>query len=57
VTKNGAYYSYDGESIGQGREKARAHLLESPATVAKLRAALLTNPPPLVMKGDESEAA
>ena len=57
VTKNGAYYSYDGESIGQGREKARAHLLEHPATVAKLRAALLTNPAPLALKGDASEAA
>ncbi|HEY8427556.1 MAG TPA: recombinase RecA [Sandaracinaceae bacterium] len=46
VTKNGAYYTYRGESLGQGREKARAFLLESPKLQAELRAAVLGLPPP-----------
>ncbi|MDQ3036952.1 MAG: recombinase RecA [Myxococcota bacterium] len=36
VDKNGAYYSFSGQSIGQGREKARISLLED----ATLRAAI-----------------
>ena len=30
IEKSGAWYSYDGERIGQGRENARKLLLESP---------------------------
>lgn len=30
VTKGGAWYSYNGEHIGQGREKAKAFLAENP---------------------------
>ncbi|MBX3248828.1 MAG: recombinase RecA [Myxococcales bacterium] len=36
VEKNGAFYRFDGQSIGQGREKARVTLMEDP----KLRAAI-----------------
>lgn len=45
VTKNGAYYSFEGETIGQGREKARLHLLDNPALVERLRAAVLDRTP------------
>jgi recombination protein RecA len=31
VEKNGAYYTFAGQSLGQGREKARALLIETPA--------------------------
>ena len=40
VEKNGAYYRMDGESLGQGREKARAALLADESLRAKLTAKL-----------------
>ncbi len=40
VEKAGAWYSYDGERIGQGKENARQYLKENPAQLAKLEAAL-----------------
>ena len=30
ITKSGAFYSYNGEQLGQGREKARLALCEQP---------------------------
>jgi len=41
VEKSGAWYSYGGEKIGQGREKALAHFDEHPALQQQLRAALV----------------
>ena len=38
VEKSGAWYSYKGERIGQGRENARAFLKENKDTLAKLEA-------------------
>ena len=40
VEKAGAWYGYDGERIGQGKENARQYLKENPAAAAKLEAAL-----------------
>ena len=40
VEKAGAWYSYDGERIGQGQENARTYLKENPAAALKLEAAL-----------------
>ena len=40
VDKAGAWYSYDGERIGQGKENARQYLKENPAAARKLEAAL-----------------
>jgi len=40
VEKSGAWYSYDGERIGQGKENARQYLKENPAVAAKLEVAL-----------------
>ena len=40
VEKAGAWYSYDGERIGQGKENARTYLKENPAAALKLEAAL-----------------
>ncbi len=38
VDKSGAWYSYDGERIGQGRENAKKFLTENPDISAKLEA-------------------
>ena len=40
VEKAGAWYSYDGERVGQGKENARQYLKENPAVAQKLEAAL-----------------
>jgi recombination protein RecA len=40
VEKSGAWYSYDGERIGQGKENARQYMKENPAIAVKLEAAL-----------------
>jgi recombination protein RecA len=36
LKKAGAFLSFNGENIGQGREKAREHLLKTPALKDKL---------------------
>ena len=41
VEKSGTWYSYEGERIGQGRDKVLAHLDEHPALQLQLRAALV----------------
>jgi len=40
VEKSGSWYSFSGERIGQGRETARAFLIENPAVADKLDADL-----------------
>ncbi|GAA3719350.1 recombinase RecA [Salinicoccus jeotgali] len=44
VEKSGAWYSYEGERLGQGKENAKEHLTNNPATLdeieRKLRSAL-----------------
>ncbi len=49
IDKSGAWYSYEGERIGQGRDNARAYLLEKPALAdaieAKIRAHFGLPPP------------
>ena len=56
VAKNGAYYTYSDESLGQGRERARATLLERADLREKIEAAL---PKQVTTRGGavESEAA
>jgi recombination protein RecA len=41
VSKTGAWYAYEGERLGQGRERAAAHLVEHPELAESLRVALL----------------
>jgi recombination protein RecA len=38
VQKSGAFFSYDGERLGQGRNNAKAFLRENPATTAEIEA-------------------
>ena len=40
VEKNGAYYAFAGQSLGQGREKARAQLVDNPALRERIAAAV-----------------
>ena len=42
VDRAGSWYSYKGEKIGQGRERAMLHLEEHPAVADELRTALLS---------------
>lgn len=48
IEKAGAWYSYQGERIGQGKDNARQHLRSNPAIAAeiesKIRAQVLTRP-------------
>jgi recombination protein RecA len=48
VDKSGAWYAYNGEKIGQGKDKARNFLKENPDIAteldAKIRAKLLPSP-------------
>ena len=41
VEKSGAWFSYQGERIGQGRENARTYLEQHPAVMDKIEAAVL----------------
>ncbi len=41
VEKSGTWYSYDGQKLGQGRDKVLVHLDEHPALAAQLRDALV----------------
>jgi recombination protein RecA len=45
IEKNGAYYSFDGSTLGQGREKARQALLDDPKLLATVRDRLMGAPP------------
>ena len=43
VEKSGAWFSYDGERIGQGRENAKAYFEANPTVADKLEAAIRAN--------------
>jgi recombination protein RecA len=40
IEKSGAWFAYQGEKIGQGRENAKQYLVENPAIMAKIEADL-----------------
>src|SRR5205814_4517034 len=42
VQKSGAFFSYDGERLGQGRNNAKAFLRENPKTAAEIEAKIYT---------------
>ncbi|HEY6831160.1 MAG TPA: DNA recombination/repair protein RecA, partial [Pseudolabrys sp.] len=43
VEKSGAWFSYDSQRIGQGRENAKTFLKENPDMAAKIEAAVRQN--------------
>ncbi len=54
VDKSGAWYGYDGERIGQGKENARQYLKDNPAIAAKLEATLRAQFVPQDMPREEA---
>ena len=38
MNKSGAWYAYNGDKIGQGRENAKSYLTEHPEVMAELEA-------------------
>jgi len=42
VRKSGAWYTYDGDQLGQGKENARRYLLDNPATASEIETKILT---------------
>jgi recombination protein RecA len=63
VEKSGAWFSYDSQRIGQGRENAKTFLKGNPEIAAKIEAAIRQNSGVIVEQidnkeeGDEDEAA
>jgi recombination protein RecA len=59
VEKSGAWFSYKGDRIGQGKENAREYLIENPAVAAeieqKVRARLLASGPKAVITGVDAD--
>jgi len=43
IEKSGAWFAYDGERIGQGRENARKFLKDNPETMAKIERKIFEN--------------
>ncbi len=54
VDKAGAWYSYNDERIGQGKENARQYLKENPESAAKLEASLRELLAPMVVAEQEA---
>ena len=42
VRKSGAWYTYDGDQLGQGKENARNFLIENPVMAAEIEKKILT---------------
>ena len=61
VDKAGAYFSYNGEKIGQGKENAKKFLRENPAVAdeidSKIREALIKSAPPVAAEEIEEADA
>lgn len=60
VVKSGAWYSYNGEKLGQGRDNVRSLLKDNPELLSeieqKVRQKLMTNMPPAFTPEPEEEA-
>jgi recombination protein RecA len=60
VEKSGSWYAYEGERIGQGKDNARAYLVQHPDIAAKiesaLRSRLLTARRPVAVASEAAEA-
>ena len=55
VNKSGAWYAYNGEKIGQGRENAKTYLTEHPEVLEELEAKVRAHYGLGVPKEDEEE--
>jgi recombination protein RecA len=57
VDKAGAWYSHDGERIGQGKENARQYLKDNPQIASRLETALRAQFVPAEMQRGEGDDA
>jgi recombination protein RecA len=55
VKKSGAWFTYEGEQLGQGREKAKEHLRQNPEVTMEISDRVLTAAG--LKKSDEAEAS
>ena len=55
VNKSGAWFSYDGENVGQGREKTRQFMKDNPDITAQIRQQVLEALDPPWLKGKVQE--
>lgn len=59
VEKSGAWYAYNGEKIGQGREASKTYLIEHPKVMEELAAKVMEHDkpkPPAIKKSDDEPA-
>lgn len=54
VNRSGAWYNYNGERLGQGRDNAKAYLAENPELCEELRKLVMENKDELLMAGKKS---
>ena len=57
VKKSGAWYTYEGDQVGQGREKVKTFLRENPALVLEIAEKVTRSLLPQIVETPESEAA
>ncbi len=63
VNKSGAWYSYKGEKVGQGRDKAKEHLIANPQLAMELenlvreKHGLATRPVPVIAADKDAAPA
>lgn len=57
VEKSGAWFSYDSQRLGQGRENARQFLLEHPEVADEIRSRIIEDATPVSAFGDDLPAS
>jgi recombination protein RecA len=61
IAKSGAWYSYEGDRIGQGKDNSREFLMQNPEIAAeierKIRARLMPPKPGAVAAAEDAEPA
>ena len=56
INKSGAWYAYNGEKIGQGRENAKVYLKENPLICEEVETKVRAKYSPEAMEEDDSVA-
>ena len=57
IRKSGAWYTYDGDQLGQGKENARTYLLDNPTVAAEIEQKILTKLGIGATKGEAAKPA
>jgi len=57
IRKSGAWYTYDGDQLGQGKENARTYLLDNPTVAAEIEQKILSKLGIGALKGDAAKSA